>query len=367
MNIFYFFPETSSYMLQWQRVHIFDELERAGHTIRVFNPLSYRTIEEANEQLPVVLQKERDSIDLFMNAAPRKFLYKETMQQVKKMGIPSLLICFDNLHAPFIHQEMAPLFDLVWLTSWETQPLFEKWGCKIIFQPYAANSHQFIPSYSTEIYSIGFIGTLYDDRVNRVNMLTQNGITTTLYSDAFFAQGGGASKALSHKETLTLLLNLSKFSIGRKVAAGTIKNKLFPHGNSLDRNRFLELKHSVPFADMSAVYSNHALSLGISELRNTFNLKHPVHKLHLRTFEIPMCGGLQIAPYVEELAGYFTDGEEIVLCKSDEEFVSKAQFYLRPGNDRLRMEMKQKARKRAEEEHTWGVRFNNAFKTLGVL
>jgi hypothetical protein len=352
-------------MLQWQRVHIFDELERDGHTITVYNPLLFSSIDEANERLPETLRQSKSSVDLFMNAAPVKFLYTETMQKVKQLGIPSLLICFDNLHAPFIHREMAPYFDLVWLTSRETQPMFDRWRCNTVFQPYAANPFTFVPKYESEFLSIGFIGTLYDDRVNRVNKLIYNKIPCTLYSDAFFSDGKqSTNKSLTYKETALLLLKLSQFGIGRKVAYGTVKNRLFPTNNRLQKNDFLELKHSVSFDKMSEVYSNHALSLGISELRNTFGLKQPVHKLHLRTFEIPMCGGLQIAPYVEELAGYFEDEKEIVLCKSDEEFVSKSMFYLKPENAGLRRKMKENARRRAESEHTWMHRFTTIFNRL---
>lgn len=365
MRILYFFPETSSYMFQWQRIHIFDTLERAGHSITVYNPLTFKSFDEANDRLPDALKQAKPSYDLFMNAAPARFLYQETMQKIQQIGIPSLLICFDNLHAPFIHQSIAPYFDLVWLTSQETQPLFEKWHCKTMFQPYAANPYTFVPHYGSEIPSVSFVGTLYDDRVNRVNQLTSNKIPCTLYSDAFFEEERTSiDKSLTYKETALLLLHLSQFSIGRKVAYGTIKNKLFPKNHLLNKNDFLTLQHSIPFEQMSEVYSNHALSLGISELRNTFVLKYPVHKLHLRTFEIPMCGGLQIAPYVEELAGYFENGKEIILCKSDEEFVDKATFYLKPENARIRFEMKINARKRAETEHTWILRFNKIFNEL---
>jgi spore maturation protein CgeB len=141
-------------------------------------------------------------------------------------------------------------------------------------------------------------------------------------------------------------------------------NKFLAYRNQLSPGKFLEVLPSVPFEEVNAIYSNHALSLNITELRNTFNLKHPIHKLHLRTFEIAMSGGLQIAPYVEELASYFKDDEEIVLCRDDEEFVSKALFYLRPQNESLRMKMKQNARKRAEADHTWNNRFNVVFGKL---
>jgi spore maturation protein CgeB len=365
MNILYYFAETNAYMQQWQRFHLLDELQRAGHTVTVYNPLSFASIDEANERLSETIRMARQPFDLFMNCTPSRLLYKESMQQLKKLGIPSLLICFDNLHAPFIHKEIAPFFDLVWLTSYETQYLFDQWKCHSLFLPYAANPYLFKPDFGEELLSVGFIGTLYDDRVIRVNRLTEHQIPCTLYSDGFFAkENASLGKLLTYKETVRQMMNLSTFSIGRKVAYGTVKNKWFPEVKQLHRNDFLALKHSVPFEQMNAVYSNHALSLGISELRNTFVLKHPVHKIHLRTFEIPMCGGLQIAPYRDEVAGYFEEDKEIILCRDDEEFYSKAAFYLKPENARLRRIMKENARKRAEADHTWGQRFNAVFSAL---
>ena len=75
-----------------------------------------------------------------------------------------------------------------------------------------------------------------------------------------------------------------------------------------------------------------------------------------------MCGGLQLASYTEELAGYFEDGKEIVLYHSKEEMVDKAKFYLDKKNESLVNSMKKAARVRAEKEHTWTRRFNEAFK-----
>jgi len=365
MNILYFLAESASYMNQWQRVHIIDELERAGHRVTVFNPYLYRSLDEANEKLPEVITSATPRYDVFINPAPSTYLFKVTMQKVKSTGLPSLLICFDNLHAPFIHREIAPYFDLVWLTSRETEYLFKTWGCNTIFRPYAANPHFFKPLFKEEISKVGFIGTLYDDRARRINQLTGNSIPCTIYSSQLIrSENQSTTGKLNKQQIIGLLYRLSKFRIGRKVAYGRIKNKLFSEGNQLLRNDFLELLPSVPFEEMGSIYANYALSLNITELRNTFTLKHPIHKLHLRTFEIPACGGLQIAPYVEELAAYFEDGKEIILCRNDEEFISKSKFYLKPENASLRLQMKQNARKRAEAEHSWGRRFEEVFLKL---
>jgi hypothetical protein len=365
LNILYYFAGTKSNMHQWQRFHFIDELERAGHKLIIFNPLSYPSIEQANEALPAYIKQSPVTFDVFINPSPSSVLFSQTVQRIKEIGLPTLLICFDNLHAPFLHEDIAPLFDLVWLTSSETEYLFKKWGCTTIFEPYAANPFFFRPKLGKGIPSVGFIGTLYDDRVQRINRLTANSVPCTLYSSSVARpENVQPNNKLSPREVISLLAKLSQFKIGRKVAYGRIMNKFLAYRNQLSPGKFLEVLPSVPFEEVNAIYSNHALSLNITELRNTFNLKHPIHKLHLRTFEIAMSGGLQIAPYVEELASYFKDDEEIVLCRDDEEFVSKALFYLRPQNESLRMKMKQNARKRAEADHTWNNRFNVVFGKL---
>jgi len=365
LNILYYFAGKDSFMDQWQSLHIFDELERAGHVLTIFNPLTYQSIEEANERLPAFIIESKPAFDLFVNPAPSTLLFKITVQKIRAIGLPSVLICFDNLHAPFIHKEIAPYFDLVWLTSKETDYLFKKWGCTTVFQPYAANPQFLKPMYRNEILKVGFVGNVYDDRAQRINLLTNNSVPCTVYSTQAAGSGSsGAGNRLGVMETVSLLKNLSLFGFGRKVAYGRIINRIFAERNKLVRNEFLEMMPSPPFDVINSIYSDHALSLNITELRNTYALKPPVHKLHLRTFEIAMSGGLQIAPYVEELASYFEDGEEIVLCRDDEEFISKSRFYLQPEKASLRSSMKQKARLRAETEHTWILRFNHVFGKL---
>lgn len=55
------------------------------------------------------------------------------------------------------------------------------------------------------------------------------------------------------------------------------------------KSEWLTISGPVSFDEMNRLYSNFALNLNILELRNTYLLKYPVYKLHLRTFEIPMC------------------------------------------------------------------------------
>lgn len=369
MKIFYFFKELDTPMYQWQRTNLIDELIRNNHDVFTFNPLDYRTIEEANE---IVVNKIKDlgRVDLFLACDDQDTIYKETVESISKLGIPTCLICWDNLELPYKQKKIAPVFDIVWLTSWETQYLFEKWGCKkVIFQTYAANPYTYkAQTLDNQIHAVGFIGSPYGSRTNKINDLLANEVKCALYSNALFNKGYntsiGGKKKLNVMDVLMKASRYMRFPIGRKVFYSTIKNKIQAKSVLNTDSKFVSLNHSVSHEEMCRLYSTLSLSLNISELRDTYILKHPIPKIHLRTFEIPMCGGLQFTSYNEEIAQYFEDGKEIVLYRTKEEMIDKAKFYLDEKKSSLVQNMKMAARKRAEKEHTWTIRFNNIFKLL---
>lgn len=100
MNIFYFFKELDTPMYQWQRTNLIDELIRNGHKVKTFNPLDYQSIEEANA-ITVPSIKKWGKCDLFLTCDDQDTIFKETVEEINKMGIPTCLICWDNLELPF--------------------------------------------------------------------------------------------------------------------------------------------------------------------------------------------------------------------------------------------------------------------------
>ncbi len=108
------------------------------------------------------------------------------------------------------------------------------------------------------------------------------------------------------------------------------------------------------------------MSLSSTSARNTGILNHPVDIVNLRSFEVPMCGGLQFCAHFDEIAEYFEEGKEIVFYRSNEDMIDKAKYYLKSENKDLRIQMKLAARKRAENEHSWFNRFKKVFDYLGL-
>ena len=356
-------------MYQWQRTHIIDELERHNCHVEVINPLMYSSTEEANN----ILMKRIDcgGIDLFFtNICYYKMLYIDTIEYIKKKGIPTLVIRCDNLVIPYNDRVLAPYFDLVWLTSKETKHIYDRWGVKSFFAPYAANPYTF--RFTEELLNrkACFIGTPYGSRSIMINHLTTNKIPVDLFyggklSNTFTDYSSEIKSEIILPSRMTVLLNRLRFKEGRKLIKGKIVNTIVGQSD-IDTNDYLERFPSMLPSEMSSCYSRYVLSLASSSTNHTDILKSPLKIINLRNFEIPMSGGIELCRYNEELAEYFEDGKEIVLYETDDELVDKAEYYIYKATEKEIFNMKKAARFRAENEHTWWNRFCIAFDILGL-
>lgn len=363
MKILYFFKEDNTIMYQWQRHHIFSELLTHGIEIEVFNPLLFQTKETANSCLLSKIKKT--GYDLFMTPHNEEDLYIDTLKQIKCFGIPTLLICFDNLIIPFFHKKICSYFDLVWLTSRETEKYFHRWKATTITLPYAASPIGSVPPRGKEIERITFVGSPYGSRVNTINKLLEAEIDIDIYGNL---QSGVDSNAASKKylDMLSSGVNLALFPIGRKIILGALKQKIVEHPCLRVEHPYFHVCGSAELDDLGKIYSTYALSLSSTSARNTGVLKKSVGIINLRSFEIPMSYGIQICPFFEELSEYFRDEEEIIFYHSAEELVDKVKFYLDANRAHKRAQIKNAAHKRAEAEHTWFCRFSKIFEQMGI-
>ena len=367
MKILYFFQELSTPMFQWQRLHLIDELERNGHEVEVLNPLLYKNPEEANEVLCNMI--DTNTYDLFFtNICYYKMLFGESLDYIHSKGIPAVCLRCDNLVIPYNDKELAPKFDLVWLTSIETQPLYKKWGAKTIFLPYAANPVTFAPTNNTSINRVCFIGTPYGSRSIMINTLTSAKVELDLY------YGGNKTKSPSTFTPKFEIITPSKYSVhfsrlkfaeGRKLIWGTLVNKFRGQTQVID-NEYLHRFPSVSVNGLSSYYSRYNLCLASTSTNHTDALKNPLKIVNLRNFEIPMSGGIEICKFNPELAEYFEADKEIIFYESKEELIDKAVYYTKTASAQEICTIKINARKRAESDHTWMRRFELIFKKLGI-
>jgi len=368
-RILYFGGLGASYMATWQKIHFMDELEHYGFQFDIFNPLKYNSWDEANENL-VKYVKEAPPVMFFTLVRSTRNLYVSSIEAIKKMGVPTLFFVADSLATPYEDKEIARQFDLVWITEPETKYLYDRWGIKSFLSPYAANPYAFKPVSCAYKPAACFIGRAHGSRAYMINTLAKyNNIQIDIYdknnNDIHKALPGSNLKSYTPPSYQTFF-NYSRYPVGRKMLWSSFLNRFVKNQNLVAESINIHHLDSLPFDDISRVYSEYRLALSSTSYHNTDILNNPVDVINLRAFEIPMSGGLQICRYNPYLAEQFEDEKEIIFYKSDDEFRSKAEYYVHKAKDSEIAELKEASRKRAEIDHTWMRRFCIAFDEFGI-
>src|SRR5688572_21967891 len=78
--------------------------------------------------------------------------------------------------------------------------------------------------------------------------------------------------------------------------------------------------------------------------------------IKLRTLEIMTMGAFQLCEQCEDLADYYTDGEEIVAYKDWDDLAEKIRHYM--ANPRRRDEIARNGYERTKRDHVWQVRWS---------
>ena len=85
-------------------------------------------------------------------------------------------------------------------------------------------------------------------------------------------------------------------------------------------------------------------------------------QMKARFFEVPACGGFQLAGFVDELSDYFTPDKEIIMYKNTKELVENAEYFLE--NEGERKKIAKAAHERTMREHTYERRFEAIFSQM---
>lgn len=366
MNILYYFCNDGTPMWTWQEKHIFDELKHHNVMIEVINPSHYANTEEANRKCISLL--ESGKYDLFMTVHGERDLFPDTVISIKRMGIPRVLINFDNKMDPRRHISFSKYFDVLMLLNIEDNPIYKKYQCPYVFAPYAANPYYFKDLRSNNRQQgICFIGTPYGTRCKPINSITSAGIQFDLYANKKnVVMQKQIAAGMNYIDKAKALKRLISSRTGLKVLESAMICKFISQEHLNTESPYLNISPGVDHALMNELYSSYDLSISMPEARNTGVLKKPVDIIHLRNFEIPMCAGLQISRYFDELADFFEEDKEILFYRSTEELIDKVRFYTDSSHSNLVDKMKSAARSRAENEHTWYLRFKKVFETIDV-
>jgi spore maturation protein CgeB len=359
MKILYYFTDFGTHMEKWQYFHVIDALEKNGHEVLVFNPVVFK--KSLKEEISA-LKKNLQAVDVFLTCSgvnELKYDHLNLLNQNNK--ISKILICFDNLQDPYLHLPIVKHFDLVWLTSKENIDLFRKYEVKkLIFMPYAArvlNNNELSSKITSNVV---FVGTPYGQRIQFLNKLNQNNLDVSVYSNKLLINKQlPDSVSLFNFKKLTDVLRISRYSIGRKLLISSFISRLQKKENISSQ---LNVLPSIDFDEMYTIYSESLLSLNFLDIGNTSLLQKPVYKIHLRCFEIPAAGGVQVVKKNLELSEYFENWEEIIFFDSLTDVIDIHNELSK--NNSLVAKIKKKAKERVQEQHTWEFRFKKLFEEI---
>ncbi len=360
---------STGYMNDWDYYHVRDELKTHECEWIYFNLKDYESIESGNEAFLKYCKSEHPT--LLLTASNEKELFLDTLCEVRKLGIPTVLSTGDNLFIAYDYKKCCKHFDLMWVAVHGNEEMFGKWGAHVTYMPSAANPNFCKPQYPfEEVSRVGFIGNPHSGRGYVINSLINADVPVSVHckrniaSDESLAVPQKSSKEILKGE-IKQASQWIKYPIGRKLLASALLKRVKAKPLN-EEAKSLSMEFQVPFSEYSFSLQKYALALNFSEALSTGFLRKPVAMLPLRCFEIPMAGGIQFVRRTEELEWYFDDEKEIIYFDDYGDMVEKAKFWLRDSQKEARDKIRIAARKRAENEHTWWHRYCKLFDLLGI-
>lgn len=359
-KILYLTSKQPAYWMKAAESNFLRELRSIGYEIEILE----FSIDKSNEFYISLKRLIEDYyFDVVLTELNHKVLSISTLNYLKRYT-KLLLMPNDNALIPYRHKKVARYFDLVWLLDNQNISLFKKWSANYIHLPWAG-SRLFALNpcpHSKQIPRVLFIGSPHGSRIKQINVLLENRIPVSIYSDSVRTNTPSIKKKIFFP--LVEIFQHLSIKTGRKIVFGKILSLIY--NDKLLENEYLEVFPSIEVSEMTCLYKKYRLSWSSVYARNTGYLKTPLITLNLRSFEIPISGGLQLVARNNELEKYFNDGHDIVFY-DEENFIDIAKHYLFDLSEERIIQMKKNAQNNALINHTWEIRFKKIFEILGLL
>lgn len=297
-------------------LHYFTAFSRLGHDVFAFDPQYFHTASFVEK---VQLKLRRQPSPARIQAAARKledlttrnkfdlvfvmaenYLSAETIRQVQKRSGGRTRFAYhshDNVFSPGIlkpndFNEALKAYDFLFTTKSQNVKRYVALGQVNAFyipSAYEPTCHRPVPPAESALprdYPVSFVGTFDGSRLRELE--ASGWARTHVWGDGWKRWAGFAEHA----------------------------DHIVPH--------------AIYYLEFADVISRSHISLGL--LRAEAEDRHTQ-----RTFEIPACGGFQLAPRNEEIQTYFEEGKEIALFGTPEELKEKVDYYLTHETERKKI------------------------------
>jgi hypothetical protein len=298
-------------------------------------------------------------IDLFYGYLYSSVVYPDTIDAIRRSGVPTVNFSCNNVHQFDLVREIAPRFDACIVPERGALASFEAVGARTLRIQLAANPRVYRPMPEPRRFDAAFVGQRYADRAEFLDYLYRNGVRVRAWGAGWQVHKRldvatlKAAVALFEDERLDGVRRLVRRSAS---AAGTDGDA------AIDTSAFggPRLLHR----DLVRTFSQARISLGFATAGNSHTSTPRLTHLRLRDFEAPMSGALYLTERQDELAEYFDVGAEVLAYSNRDELLEQVRHYLAHPEQAERI--RHAALLRARRDHTWQRRFAELFGALGL-
>jgi spore maturation protein CgeB len=327
------------------------KMNNSGHQI-VFFPVDEALISLGESQRLVrerlfqQIRREKPNLIFFLEGELGKETLKEMKGLADQIGAKTLWWASDD-HWMFnrISKKLAPYFHWVVTTDSRAPNKYLKLGYKnVIHSQWAYNQYYFQPQSLPKIYDVSFVGQPHGKRRKMIEKIRKAGINVNCWGY------GWPSGVLSQEEMVKVFCQ-SKINLHFSMSSGKLwKNfaQIFLKKEGERKRRKLMIDSPLNWLD------NFKSFLG------TFRTQ-----IKGKNFEVPAVGGFLLTEDADNLKDYYEIGKEIACFKGIDDCLEKIKYYL--NHDEEREKIARAGFQRAAREHTYEKRFNDIFKTMGLV
>jgi spore maturation protein CgeB len=323
------------------------QMNNSSNEVITFYPdelIQTKTEEEINKDLLEVAYKEKP--DLIFFCAGGGIIKKKTAKELTDKSGAVTMIWMSDDHWAFekASKYWAPLFNWVTTTDSKAPAKYKKIGCNnVIKTQWACNPEVYKRLGLPKIYDVVFVGHPHSHRKKVFKALENAGVKIEVW-------GSGSSRGRISQDEMIKVFNQAKICLNFTRSSGILWKELaslFFHRRMYDRK--IMINSPIRFIDSLKAFSS--------------TMK--TNQIKARNFEISACGSICFTDYADDLGNYYEIGKETVCFDNNQDLINKIKYYLK--NEDEREAIAKAGYERTLREHTFEHRFNEMFKTMGLL
>ena len=309
-------------------------------------------------------EQTKKPFDLFFSYLNDNDVEVGALQSIKSMGVPMANFSCNNTHQFYLIEKISPFFDYNLHSEKDTDIKLRAIGANPVWFPMAANPKYYIPSEGTYKYDVSFVGAAYAKRTFYINHLVQHGINVDCFGPNWLINKPyrKLKKLKKEAERIKWLLQALFSLSAKKRLYFSSKNYHFDLLTNLRISNSGRFHYPVSDNEMVSIFSTSKINIGFLEVYSEKNQQITQQHLHLREFEVPMCRGLYITNYSDELAEFYEPDKEVIMFHNEHELLEKVNFFLQHTNDAEKI--RHAGYLKASGCHTYQKRFTGLFEKL---